>query len=352
MTQITSLEGYFCPPDMSIRDALARLNATEHVFQLVVQPDRLLLGTLTDGDVRRALLRGVSLDAPVRDSMHVNFLAGRAGEDGENRLLLATGDRLVAFLPILNPAGEVVDALVHGRDVGIERALVMAGGFGRRLGEHTRETPKPLLPVGGRPILDHVLANLENFGVRDVYVSVHYHAHQISRFVESRANRSHISMIEESQPLGTAGALGHIGADGQGPILVINGDVITSVDLAALHDFHVGDALDATIGVARYDVEVPFGVVRSGADGLFAGIDEKPRISNFVAAGVYYMSVKIAALVAKDQPLDMPDLLNRGKSQGFKIGIFPIHEYWTDVGRPADLEAADADHKNIASADN
>jgi dTDP-glucose pyrophosphorylase len=351
MTNITSLEGYFCPPDISIREALARLNATDHVFQLVVRSDRLLMGTLTDGDVRRALLRGVSLDAPVHESMHQNFLAGRVGEDGDNRSLLAKDTRLVTFLPILNPQGEVVEVLVHGRDAGIERALIMAGGFGRRLGDQTRETPKPLLPVGGRPILDHVLANLENSGVRDVYVSVHYHADQIRRFIETRANRTRIGMIEESQPLGTAGALGHIDFEGQAPILVINGDVITSVDLVALHDFHVGDALDATIGVARYDVEVPFGVVRSGADGLFAGIDEKPRISNFVAAGVYYLSAQIAALVEKDRPLDMPDLLNQSKDRGLKIGIFPIHEYWTDVGSPADLEAAVAVHQDSTNAD-
>ena len=225
------------------------------------------------------------------------------------------------------------------------------GDVGRRLGDQTRETPKPLLPVGGRPILDHVLANLEGCGVRDIYVSVHYHAHQISRYVETRANNADIHMVEETEPLGTAGALGRIDTDGHAPILVINGDVITDVDLVALHDFHVRDALDATIGVARYDVEVPFGVVRRGADGLFAGIDEKPRISNFVAAGVYYLSPGVAALVAKDLPLDMPELLNRSRGLGHKIGIFPIHEYWTDVGRPADLEAAAADHRNGRDAE-
>ena len=350
MTPLTDLDAYLCPPDIAIREALARLNATDHVFQLVARPGGSLLGTLTDGDVRRALLGGVSLDAPVADAMHVEFLAGRAGDDAGNRSLLAKDERLLTFLPVLDPDDRVVEVLVHGRDAGIERALVMAGGFGRRLGDQTRETPKPLLPVGGRPILDHVLANLEGCGVRDIYVSVHYHADQISRYVETRANNADIQMVEETEPLGTAGALGRIDTDGHAPILVINGDVITDVDLVALHDFHVRDALDATIGVARYDVEVPFGVVRRGADGLFAGIDEKPRISNFVAAGVYYLSPGVAALVAKDLPLDMPELLNRSRGLGHKIGIFPIHEYWTDVGRPADLEAA-ADHRNGRDAE-
>jgi len=346
MTHIISLEAYCCPPDISTRDALARLNATEHVFQLVVRSDRQLLGTLTDGDIRRALLRGVSLDAPVSESMHEEFFSGHAGEDSKNRSLLSKDTRLLTFLPILDPQGKIVKILVGGGDSGIERALVMAGGFGRRLGIQTREIPKPLLRVGGRPILDHILTNLEKSGVRDVYVSVHYHADQIGNFIEARENRARIRIFEEVEPLGTAGVLGHLDDGSCAPILVINGDVITSVDLMALHDFHIRDGLDATIGVTRYDVEVPFGVVRCDADGLFSGIDEKPRISNFVAAGVYYLAENFAALAVKGQPLDMPDLLNRGKQMGLKIGIFPIHEYWTDVGRPADLEAADVDHSN------
>jgi len=350
MTRLTSLDAYCCSPDTSIRDALARLNATEHVFQLIVQPGQRLLGTLTDGDVRRALLRDVSLDAQVEQAMHTSFLAGRAGEAEANLIRLAEDDRLVTFLPVLDDQGDVVEVLVSGPDAGISRALVMAGGFGRRLGERTRDTPKPLLPVGGRPILDHVLSGLEDTGVGDVYVSVHYHADQIRQFVDARDSRSAIHLLEEIQPLGTAGALGHIRDDARSPVLVINGDVITNVDLKALHDFHTCDGLDATIGVARYDVDVPFGVVRCGANGLFEGIDEKPRISNFVAAGVYYLSSRIVALVPEGRPLDMPELLNQSKKIGLKIGLFPIHEYWTDVGRPADLEAADADQRATNTA--
>ncbi|MEK9725133.1 MAG: sugar phosphate nucleotidyltransferase [Rhodospirillaceae bacterium] len=317
--RLTRLDAYLCPPDLSVRDALARLNATEHLFQLVVDPERRLLGTLTDGDVRRALLRGVSLDAPVKESIHRDMLVGRAGV--------------------------VVEVLLRGaQSPGIDRALVMAGGFGKRLGERTRKTPKPLLPVGGRPILDHVLTNLEDCGVRVSHVSVHYHGDQIRDYIAQRRNRMIVDIVEEDRPLGTAGALGQIADTGRSPILVINGDVITNVDFAALHEFHVRHALDATVGVARYDIDVPFGVVRYGPDGLLAGIDEKPRISNFIAAGVYYLSPEFAALVPGDRAMDMPELLNQGREIGLRIGLFPIHEYWTDVGRPADLEAAEASY--------
>lgn len=347
MNRLTRLDDYICPPDLSVRDALARLNATEHLFQLVVDPQRHLLGTLTDGDVRRALLRGVSLDAPVEQSFHTDMLVGRAGDEEGNQSHLETDDRLVTFLPVLDEDGVVVEVLLRGaQSAGIDRALVMAGGFGKRLGERTRETPKPLLPVGDRPILDHVLTNLEDFGVRVSHVSVHYHGDQIREYIAQRQNQMIVEIVEEDEPLGTAGALGQISDNDRSPILVINGDVITNVDLAALHEFHVRHSLDATVGVARYDIDVPFGVVHHGPDGLLTGIEEKPRISNFIAAGVYYLSQEFTALVPEGRPMDMPELLNQGREIGLRIGLFPIHEYWTDVGRPADLAAAEASYDN------
>ena len=345
MNRFTLLDDYICPPDLSVRDALARLNATDHLFQLVVDPERRLLGTLTDGDVRRALLSGVSLDAPVEESIHRDMLVGRVGDEKANQAYLETDDRLVTFLPVLDGDGVVVEVLLRGgQSGGIDRALIMAGGFGKRLGERTRETPKPLLPVGGRPILDHVLANLEDFGVRVSHVSVHYHGDQIREYIAQRQNQMIVEIVEEDEPLGTAGALGLITDNDRSPILVINGDVITNVDLAALHAFHVRHSLDATVGVARYDIDVPFGVVNYGPDGLLTGIDEKPRISNFIAAGVYYLSSEFAALVPEGRSMDMPELLNQGREIGLRIGLFPIHEYWTDVGRPADLAAAEASY--------
>ncbi|MGE4220033.1 MAG: sugar phosphate nucleotidyltransferase [Alphaproteobacteria bacterium] len=347
MIVITDFTGYACSRTTPIREVLNRLDRTPHLFQIVLDDDGRLLGTITDGDVRRAMLRGVELDGAAAACMQPQPKTGRKSDPQGNVKKLADVGSSRAFLPVVDDDGRMVEILVREpADAGIARALVMAGGYGTRLGERTRNTPKPLLEVGGRPILDHVLSGLEKAGVSAIHVSVHYRAEQIRAYLEQRDNRVPVALVEESEPMGTAGALAHIGGPGRAPLLVVNGDLITDVDFAALHEFHLRHALDGTIGVARYDIDVPFGVIRYGEDGLFAGIEEKPRISNFIAAGVYYLSAEFMALVPHDRPMDMPELLNQGRKIGLRIGLFPIHEYWTDVGRPADLDAANAAHRN------
>lgn len=332
-----------------LRLVMERIDQSPYLFQVITDGAGHLVGTITDGDVRRAILRGVSLDRAAKECMNPDPDFGRVARDWENGQKLSSLGSKHAFLPIVDDRRRVVEILTEElgdwRLSGIARALVMAGGYGRRLGERTRGTPKPLLPVGGRPILDHVIMALEDAGVRTVTLSIHYLGDQIRAFIADRENRAMIDFVEEMEPLGTAGALSLLGDPGRSPILVLNGDVLTHCDFAALHDFHTRHGLDGTIGVARYDVDVPYGVVRHDEEGLFAGIEEKPRISRFVAAGVYYLAPEFAALVPSDRPIDMPELLNSGREIGLRIGLFPIHEYWTDVGHPEDLEAADARHR-------
>jgi dTDP-glucose pyrophosphorylase len=349
MIHIRDLRPYLCRPTMSIRDAMARLNASERLFQLIANEDRVLLGTLTDGDLRRALLRGLSLDRPVKECMHTEFVSACAGADSEKQALSLSNKRTVNFVPIVDDEGCVVEAFVReGQGICVAHALIMAGGFGRRLGERTAKMPKPLLPIGGKPILDHLLDRLEDAGINRIHISLHYFGDQIRAFVTQRGSRSDISFVEEDNPLGTAGALARLLPPPEAPILVMNADVLTNVDVGALHDFHMRHGFDATVGIARYEVDIPFGVVRYGEDGLFAGVDEKPRISNFVAAGIYYLSPEFVSLVPADRPMDMPELLNLGRGLGFRIGVFPIHEYWTDIGRPDDLARAEDWHrKNV-----
>ncbi len=346
MIRITDLERYACPLDLTLRDAVRRLDQSTYLFQVVVDGDGKLCGTLTDGDVRRAMLRGVTLGAAVSEAMNHAPIAGRSGAERGNLDKLATIGLAAPFLPILDDSGAVCEILLATMipDSGVH-ALVMAGGSGRRLGALTRSVPKPLLPVGGKPILEHVLTQLESAGVSDITVSVHYLAEQIEQFLAARDNQAWIVTLYEDSPLGTAGAIGRLAPPPSGAnVLVVNGDIVTQVDFATMRDFHDRHDYDGTIAVIRHDTDIPFGVVRHGDDGSFERVDEKPVLSHFVAAGVYLLSPAFAGLVAREEAMDMNELLNLGRDVGLSIGLFPIHEYWVDVGHPDDLDRAERDH--------
>ena len=345
MITIGEFDAYVCRAETPVREILQRIGTVPHLFQVVLDSNGSLLGTVTDGDIRRAMLNGVGLEDTASACMQRHPKTGRLDQYGENQDELAQLGSRRAFLPILDDRGQVCEILVAARGPGIECAVVMAGGAGQRLGERTKSTPKPLLKVGERPILDHVLSALEDAEVSRILVTVHYLGDQIEAYLRERENRASIDLVWEPTPLGTAGALGRLGENSpRSPALVINGDVITKVDFGALQEFHQRHGLDGTVAVSRYDVDIPFGVVRYGTDGMFEAIEEKPRISSVISAGVYFLSPEYFALVPEGRMVDMPELLNLGKGIGLRTGLFPIHEYWTDVGRPDDLEAADNHH--------
>ncbi|MGQ0671781.1 MAG: sugar phosphate nucleotidyltransferase [Hyphomicrobium sp.] len=340
--RIPRLDPLLCNSATTLNEVLARIEAaTPHLFQIVVDTDRHVLGTVTDGDLRRAILRGGTLTDQVENCMRATPILGRMGEDDANRILV----HRTWFLPVVDAAGRLDHVLVARRlNLPLTRALVMAGGFGKRLGDLTKSTPKPLIPVAGRPVLDRVLEQIEAAGVTTIDISVHYLADQIKDFITQRKGSAAVRFIEEKAPMGTAGALAQIASDLDSPVLIANGDVLTGVDYAALHQFHSSHGYDGTVAVKSYEFEVPFGVIRQTSEGQFAGIDEKPRMNYFVAAGIYYLSPEFAALTPRGRPVDMPEVITNGALAGLRIGLFPVHEYWKDVGRPADLAAAELDH--------
>lgn len=331
----SEIEAQSCCSNAPLREVLARFNSLTHPFCLVVNEDGRLVGTVTDGDVRRALLKGAALDDAIENIMNRKYTALSAGA------ALPKTERPLPFLPMLDKEGRVKRILL-APDVApqLDWALVMAGGLGSRLGDLTKQTPKPLLEVGGKPMLEHVLSGLERAGASKVFIAVHYLADQIADFVAGRDSRVDISLVSEPKQLGTAGALGLLPQKPEKPILVTNSDVVSSVDFGAVREYHDRHGLDATICVARYDVPVPYGVIRHSPDGLFAGIDEKPVLSNFIAAGIYCLAPELCNLVHPGRAMDMPALLNQARGLGARIGLFPLHEDWADIGQPLDLERA------------
>ena len=330
-------------PEASLRDTMLVIDHGRLGIALVVDADTCLLGTVTDGDLRRAMLRGVALDAVVSQVMNRNFTS--VGQDATaSGVLELMRAQSIKQVPVLDARGCVV-GLYFLPDF-IEPSLrpnwavVMAGGEGRRLQPLTAETPKPMLPVGDRPLLENTVSLLVHHGFRHLFVSIHYLGDQIeAHFSDGRRLGCHIKYLRERKPLGTAGALSLLPERPRDPLLVMNGDLLTDVNLSALMDYHVETGCAATQCVREYAFQVPFGVVHYG-EGQVIGTEEKPVQRFLVNAGIYVISPDLLDAVPVDQAFTMPDLLAQARRGGHRVAAFPIRERWTDIGRPEDYHWA------------
>jgi dTDP-glucose pyrophosphorylase len=326
-----------------LRLALQAIDRASCQMALVVDADRRLLGTLSDGDIRRGLLNGASLDEPVEGVMHRHPTYARPG-DGRADMLALMRDRGLRQVPVLDSRGCVVgletldDFLVSPeRDNWV---VIMAGGLGSRLAELTRETPKPMLPVGSRPVLETIIRSFEEQGFRRFHLAVNYKAEQIeAHFGDGSAFGVEIRYLRERERLGTAGALSLLPEVPSEPILVTNGDLLAKEDYGAMVDRHVRAGVDATMAVRDYEMQVPFGVVREH-EGCIATIDEKPVLRFMVNAGMYVLSRRAVARVPHAQYFDMPALFQDLVAAGYATRTHRIAGYWLDIGRIGDYERA------------
>lgn len=348
------LPAVLLPPAATVREALQQMERAGLGVLLIADEDRRLAGMLTDGDLRRALLAGTDMGAPC-----VGFATTAPlvlGADATPREALALMDLgrpyVVDHLPVLTADGAVGGVvlrsdLVHAAPAGAGPAcvpaVIMAGGFGTRLRPLTERTPKPMLPVGDRPLLEHTLVRLRDAGVRRVHVSTHYLADQIAaHFGDGSAFGVDVTYLHEGRPLGTAGALSGL-ADVDGPVLVLNGDVLTGVHFDDLLRFHREQEAELTVALRAYSFDVPYGVI--DCDGArVRRVREKPSVALLVNAGIYVVERSARAAIPDDRRFDMTELIQRLLDEGRRVAGYPIVEYWLDVGRPDDYARAQADH--------
>lgn len=338
--------------DAPILEALGMLNEAACQICLVVDETRRLIGTVTDGDVRRGILAGIEMSAPVERVM--NIKPRIATPDDDSAALIGMMRRHVIHqMPLLDSQGVVVglarlDDLVGAQDRRDNLVVLMAGGLGKRLRPLTEDVPKPLLPVGGRPILERILEGLVAQGFHKFLISVNYRAEMIEEhFGDGSRWGVSITYLREDKAMGTAGALGLLPTPPTLPVVVMNGDLLTQTNLPRLLDYHQNRQAQASMCVRKYDFQVPFGVVRLNGDEMI-GIDEKPVHEFFVNAGIYVLDPAIIKLVPQDEPLDMPELFNRARERGLRTVAFPIHEYWMDIGRLDDFEKANTEAQQLA----
>jgi dTDP-glucose pyrophosphorylase len=327
----------------SVKDALATIEQARAKIALVVDGERHLLGTVTDGDIRRAILHGVSIEAPVAAVMNVNPRFGRAGQD-DAAIIDLMRRNICRHVPIVDEAGRVIalatlDELVEygNRDNWV---VLMAGGLGNRLQPLTKDVPKPMLSVGDRPILQTIVESFRGQGFSQFFISLNHLGDVIrEHFGDGSRWGAHIEYITEDKPLGTAGALSLLPDKPSRPIIVMNGDILTKVNFRQLVEFHEDHRAQATMCVRDYHVEVPFGVIENDGHRI-RGLKEKPTHRFLVNAGIYALDPDALELIPRNEFYDMPSLIDTLVTRGQHACLFQVREYWLDVGRPDDFDRA------------
>ncbi len=310
---------------------------------LVVSEGGKLVGTITDGDIRRAFLKGLKLESAIIDVIHRNPLAVPPEMSRDHALQLMQINK-VHQLPIVDQSGTVVglhvwDTIIAPRIIK-NMMIIMAGGKGSRLGPFTQNCPKPMLEIGGKPILQHIIERAKANGFKRFFVSLHYLGHVIENFFGDGTSLDiQIDYLREDSPLGTAGCLSLLEESPDLPFVVTNGDVLTNISYNEILDFHIRYEASATMAVRQYEIQNQFGiVVTKGVD--IEGFEEKPIYRSHVNAGVYVLKPDVLNYLEHKQHCDMPTLFSRIKNNSGRTIVYPMHEPWLDVGRPEDLISA------------
>ncbi len=336
-------EKILLPPTTTILDTLRAIDTAALEIALVVDPDRKLLGTVTDGDIRRGILRGLSLDSPIDQVMKRQFISASPTVP-DDELLFLMSRQMIKHIPIIDAQGRVINLRrlqdLVARAPRSNWAVVMAGGLGRRLGALTRDTPKPLLPVGGRPILETIVRQLRRHGIVRVFLSVNYHADQIKAHFRARPDLDlQVEFLEETEFLGTAGSVSLLPEKPTASLIVMNGDILCPVNFSNLLDYHETSKRAMTVCTREFSFRIPYGViVRQGAELL--EIEEKPEQRFLINAGIYVLEPRVLALIPDRQRLDMPDLIRKVAGEHGGVGCYPLSEFWLDIGSPTDYQEA------------
>ena len=341
------LEQFLVSPDTTVRASIDRLNQFATQILLVVNDDRQLLGTMTDGDVRRAILKRVNDETPVSAIMQPKPLTATKDWAPQKALSLMRVLR-IHHIPVVDENGRVTGIFTEESLISQDElpnvAVLMVGGLGKRLGAMTSNCPKPMLNIGGKPILQTTVETLRDAGFRQFVFAVNYLAEKIEgHFGDGSAYGVSINYFQESEPLGTAGALRHIEISNNEPILVMNGDILTRVNFGHLLKYHYQNHAAATMCVREFNHEIPFGVVELDGHEI-SEIREKPTSSVFVNSGIYILNPESLDEIPAAGSFDMPSLFSLLREKQMATIAYPIQEYWADIGQPTDFAKAESEY--------
>lgn len=329
----------------TVTDALRKLNLLSgRVMTLfVVNPDGKLLGTLTDGDIRRGLLAGAALSDPVDTIAHRDYRALLAGSPDLDALRRWRSEG-IRLIPELNPDGtiaDIIDTSVTTTRLPID-AILMAGGKGERLRPLTLSTPKPLLAIDGKAIIDYNVEAIERAGIKRVRIAVNYLADQIRDHFARRPSGAEIECVGEPAPLGTIGAASLMEHEPGGDTLVMNADILTTLPLEDLYLHHRAEANAITIAAIPYNVAVPYAILTTSPtdSSRVTALDEKPTYAYYANAGIYMIANSLLSALPRGARTDATDLIEQAIAAGLRVGYYPISGIWIDIGSPADFAHA------------
>jgi dTDP-glucose pyrophosphorylase len=347
---MTDLKKMTVQPDANLRLVMEVIDSGARKIALVTDDCGVLIATVTDGDIRRGLLRGVGLEAPVSEVMHhspTTLLQGASASTAQ-RLMRERG---LNHIPVVDSQGKLVSLALREGVTSVEprqtRVILMAGGLGMRLRPLTETMPKPMIPVGDKPLLERIVTRFQDQGFSRFTMSLNYLGHMIrDHFGDGSSLGVEMDYIEETKPMGTCGALSLMPQRPGSSFIVMNGDILTTTSFGTMIDFHAETDSTVTICAREFNMQVPYGVLN--ADGTtLVSMEEKPIYRHLVNAGIYALSPLVFDHIRDDEPLDMPELITRVKNAGHKVSVFPVREYWMDIGRIEDLDRARAEFETV-----
>lgn len=349
---MSNLQNLLINEDTKICEALKVIDKGAIRIALVVDENNKLLGTLSDGDIRRGLLNNYTLEDSIKDLYFKTPITALSSESKEKIIKKAVQGQIYQ-IPLVDENNTLVDIVNLTSLLKISkkrnRVILMAGGLGTRLRPLTENIPKPLLKVGHRPILETIIKSFADQGFENITISLNYKGEMIKEhFKDGSEFGVNIDYIEENDRLGTAGALSLLKEYPHEPFFVMNGDILTDVDFGSLLDFHSFGNADATMCVREYEYQIPYGVIQTENEHI-KSIVEKPIEKFFVNAGIYVLSPHVFNYIPKNEFFDMPTLFNILIENQKSVMSFPIHEYWLDIGRISDFEQAQTEYFRIFS---
>ncbi|MBN2964205.1 nucleotidyltransferase family protein [Sulfurospirillum sp. T05] len=334
----------------TIKEALEIIDKAAMQIALIVDDDDRLIGTLTDGDIRRGLLKGLTLDSSIESITFTTPTIATISDTKEEILKIALAKKLHQ-IPIVDENGKIVgiqeiEELIKPRQK-TNKVVLMVGGLGTRLRPLTDNTPKPMLKVGNKPILQTIIEKFAEYGYANIVMCVNYKSHVIQEYFGDGGEFGvSIEYVFEEQRMGTAGALSLLHVKPTEPFFVMNGDLLTNVNFEHLHDYHLANNATGTMCVREYDFQVPYGVVHVKNSKILS-IEEKPTHKFFVSAGIYMLSPEVLELIPQNKFYDMPTLFDKIISDNKNAISFPLREYWLDIGRIEEYKKANDEYGEV-----